>query len=86
MHLQQKAKAPHQKRRYGSISSSPVTEFLQGSDITIAFDQEDHPPANYRPGHADLLLEGQIGGYTMTKIFMDGGSGVNIYSQTHSEG
>ena len=60
------------------LAPPPVTKFLRGSEITTAFDQEDHPPAIYRPGHAALVLEGQIGGYTMKKIFMDGGSGVNI--------
>ena len=30
------------------------------------------------PGHAALVLDAQIGKYAMSKIFMDGGSGINI--------
>jgi hypothetical protein len=31
-----------------------------------------------RPGHAALVLEAQIGGFNMSKVFMDGGSGLNL--------
>ena len=37
-----------------------------------------HPPSIARPGHAALVLDAQIGKYTMSKVFMDGGSGINI--------
>src|SRR6185369_6467108 len=55
-----------------------VPEFLKGSETTISFSREDHPPAVVRPGHAVLVLDAQIGGYAMTKVFTDGGSGINI--------
>jgi len=55
-----------------------VPEYLKGSETPIHFSREDHPPAVYRPGHAALVLDAQIGGYAMTKVFMDGGSGINI--------
>ena len=55
-----------------------VPEFLKGSETTINFSWEDHPPAVYRSGHAALVLDAQIGGYAMTKVFMDGVSGINI--------
>ena len=55
-----------------------TTDFLKGSETPIVFNREDHPPAVYRPGHAALVLDAQIGGYAMTKVFMDGGSGLNI--------
>ena len=55
-----------------------IPDFLRGSETAITFNREDHPPSVYRPGHAALVLDAQIGGYAMTKVFMDGGSGINI--------
>ena len=42
------------------------------------------PPTQVpRPGHAALVLGAQIVGYVMSKVFMDGGSGMNIiYADT----
>src|ERR1041385_809492 len=51
---------------------------LYGAETNITFSQRDHPPAIPRPGHAPLVLNAQIGGYDMDKIFMDGGSNLNI--------
>jgi hypothetical protein len=31
-----------------------------------------------KPGHAALVVEVQIGGFKMSKVFMDGGSGLNL--------
>ncbi|KAK1612841.1 hypothetical protein QYE76_036514 [Lolium multiflorum] len=45
---------------------------------SITFSRADHPKAVPRPGHAALVLEAQIGGYNMGKVFMDGGSGLNL--------
>ena len=60
------------------MATPAVPEFLKGSETIISFSREDHPPAVVRPGHAALVLDAQIGGYAMTKVFMDGGSGINI--------
>nr|XP_051211528.1 uncharacterized protein LOC127329021 [Lolium perenne] len=38
----------------------------------------DHLMSIPRPGHAALVLEVQIDGFTITKVFMDGGSGLNL--------
>src|SRR4051812_40235828 len=38
------------------------------------FDRSDHP----RQGHASLVLEAQIGGFEMRRVFMDGCSGINM--------
>ena len=46
--------------------------------MPIAFTREDHPPQVPKPGHAALVLDAQIGSYDMSKVFMDGGSGINI--------
>jgi hypothetical protein len=42
------------------------------------FSRADHPMSIPRLGHAALVLEAQIGGFTMSKVFMDGGSGLNL--------
>ena len=60
------------------MSPPAVTEFLKGSETAISFSREDHPPSVVRPGHSALVLDAQIGGYAMSKVFMDGGSGINI--------
>jgi hypothetical protein len=31
-----------------------------------------------KPGRAALVVEAQVGGYNMRKVFMDGGSGLNL--------
>src|SRR3954464_6734870 len=51
---------------------------LHGAETSITCSQSDHPPVVPRPGHAPLVLDAQIGGYDMNKIFMDGGSNMNI--------
>jgi hypothetical protein len=62
-----------------AASSHPaVPEYLRGSETEITFSREDHPPAIPRPGHAALVLEARIGNYDMSRVFMDGGSGINI--------
>src|SRR4051812_29249791 len=62
-----------------ATSSHPaVPEYLRGSETEITFSREDHPPAIPRPGHAALVLEARIGNYDMSRVFMDGGSGINI--------
>src|SRR3954467_6577593 len=56
----------------------PVPEYLRGSETEITFSRDDHPPVVPRPGHAALVLEARIGNYDMSRVFMDGGSGINI--------
>jgi hypothetical protein len=58
-------------------------EYLNWSEHPISFDRSDHPPKISRPGHHALVLEAQIGGFTSKKVFMDGGSSLNlIYTDT----
>ncbi|KAK1683241.1 hypothetical protein QYE76_044089 [Lolium multiflorum] len=40
-------------------------------------DRADHPMTIPKP-HAALVVEAQIGGFKMSKVFMDGGSGLNL--------
>ena len=45
--------------------------------------REDHPSRVDNPGHLDLVVAPQVGGYKFTKVLMDGGSGLNlIYEET----
>ena len=55
-----------------------IPEFLRGAETEISFSKEDHPPSIAQPGHAALVLDAQIGKDAMSKVFMDGGSGINI--------
>ena len=61
-----------------AMAPPAIPKFLKGSEIAINFSRADHPPSVVRSGHAAMLLEAQIGGYAMTKVFMDGGIGINI--------
>src|SRR4051812_43563722 len=51
---------------------------LHNAETSITLSQNDHTPAVPRPGHAPLVLDAQIGGYDMDRIFMDGGSSMNV--------
>ena len=51
---------------------------LHDTETSITFSQSDHPPVVQRPGHAPLVLDAQVGGYDMERVFMDGGSSMNI--------
>src|SRR4051812_44954422 len=56
---------------------------LHDAETSITFSQDDHPPAVPRPGHAPLVLDSQIGGYDMDRVFMDGGSSMHtIFAST----
>ena len=59
-------------------SPHALPEFLRWSHASIVFSREDHRPQVPRPGHSALVLDAQIGGFAMSRIFMDGGSGINI--------
>ena len=60
-------------------SSPPATpEYLNWSEGSVTFNRADHPLRVPRPGHSALVLEAQIGGFDMSRVFMDGGSGINI--------
>jgi hypothetical protein len=59
-------------------SPPAIPEYLNWSAMSITFSRADHPSQVPRPGHAALVLEAQVGGYEMSWVFMDGGSGINI--------
>jgi hypothetical protein len=62
----------------------PATpEYLNWSEHPIGFNRSDHPPKILHPRNHALVLEAQIGGFTSKKVFMDGGSSLNlIYEDT----
>jgi hypothetical protein len=67
-----------------AISSPPATtEYLKWSDQPVRFSRADHPRKVPRPGHSPRVLEAQIGGYDVRRVFIDVGSGINlIYART----
>src|SRR4051812_44464161 len=56
---------------------------LHKAETSITFSQNDHPPVVPRPGHVPLVLDSQVGGYNMDRVFMDGGSSMNIIFVKH---
>ena len=59
------------------VAPPAIPEYLRGSETDITFSRADHPPAVPRPGHAALVVEAQICDFKMSKVFMDGGSGID---------
>ena len=59
-------------------SPRAVPDYLRGSETPITFSRADHPAEVVRPGHAALVIEALIGDYSLKKVFLDGGSGINI--------
>ncbi|KAK1644128.1 hypothetical protein QYE76_061933 [Lolium multiflorum] len=55
-----------------------IPEYVEWSSHNITFSRADHPMTIPKPGHAALVVEAQIGGFKMSKVFMDGGSGLNL--------
>ena len=63
---------------------APATPtYLKWSKTPITFDQSDHPPHVATPGRQALVVDPVVGGTRLTKVLMDGGSGLNIlYAET----
>ena len=68
----------HQKvaRRVVYMTELATPTFLRWSESAITFDQIDHPENVPQPGR--YLLDLIIGMKRLTKVLMDGGSGLNI--------
>ena len=64
--------------KLAEVAMARLPEYIDWSNQSILFSRADHPTAVPRPGHAALVLEAQIGGFNMSKVFMDGGSGLNL--------
>ena len=63
---------------------APATmTYLKWSKTPITFDQSDHPAHVAIPGRQALVVDPVVGGTGLTKVLMDGGSGLNIlYAKT----
>ena len=70
----------HQKvMRCEVYTTEPATPaFLRRSKSTITFDWADHPDTVPHPGRYLLVVDPIIGPKRLTKVLMDGGSGLNI--------
>jgi hypothetical protein len=79
-----KVQRKHAREVFHAEHAPPaMPKYLNWSEHSIGFDRSDHPPKIPCPGHHALVLEAQIGGFTSKKVFMDGGSSLNlIYADT----
>jgi hypothetical protein len=72
--------ARHRKQERREVCSvkmaAPV--YLDWSDKPITFNQGDHPDRVPSPGKYPLVVDPDIGNVRLTKVFMDGGSSLNI--------
>ena len=68
-------------------TAQPATPpFLWWSESAITFDRTDHPDTIPYPGRYSLIVDLIVGPKRLTKVLMDGGSGLNImYSKTLDE-
>ena len=58
-------------------------KFNPWSSRPITFDRRDHPTSIRHGGSAALVLDPIIDGFHLTRVLMDGGSGLNlIYEET----
>ncbi len=57
--------------------------YLKWSQTAITFDQSDHPTHIATPGRQALVVDPVVEGTRLTKVLMDGGSGLNLlYADT----
>ena len=68
-------------------TAQPATPpFLRWSESAITFDRTDHPDVVPHTGRYSLVVDLIVGPKRLTKVLMDGGSGLNImYAKTLDE-
>ena len=64
--------------REACVAETAIPSFLSWSKSLITFDQRDHPSHVARPGRYPLIVEPIVRKKCLTKVLMDGGSGLNI--------
>ena len=66
------------------MAVEPATpKFLRWSESPITFDRADDPSNVPQPGRSPLVVDPIIGNKRISKVLMDGGSGLNIlYADT----
>ena len=73
------SKRQHKVRyREACVAKMAIPSFLSWLESPITFDQRDHPSHVARPGHYPLVVDPIIHKKRLTKVLMDGGSGLNI--------
>jgi hypothetical protein len=71
------------ERREVYVMEPAAPSLLDWSKEAITFDRDDHPDYIPNPGHYPLIVNPIIGNARLTKVLMDGGSGLNIlYAET----
>jgi hypothetical protein len=79
------ASARHRKQERREVCSVKVAApvYLDWSDKPITFDQGNHLDCVSSPGRYPLVVDPIIGNARLSKVLMDGGSGLNIiYAET----
>ena len=70
-------------REVNMVAPVMTTTYLKWSQTAITFDQSDHPARIATPGRQALVVDPVVEGTRLTKVLMDGGSGLNIlYAET----
>ena len=64
--------------REACAAETVVPSFLSWSESLITFDQRDHPSCVARLGRYPLVIDPIVCKKRLTKVLMDGGSGLNI--------
>ncbi|KAI4972761.1 hypothetical protein ZWY2020_003686 [Hordeum vulgare] len=65
------------------MAAPSAPTYLKWSQITITFDQSDHPTHVPTPGRQALVVDPVVEGVPLRKVLIDGGSGLNImYADT----
>ena len=73
------SKRQHKVRyREACAAETAVPAFLSWSESLITFNQRDHPSHVARPGCYPLIVDPIVRKNYLTKVLMDGGSGLNI--------
>ena len=73
------SKRQHKVRyREACAAESTIPSFLSCSESLITYDQRDHPSHVARPRRYPLVIDPIIRKKRLTKVLMDGGSGLNI--------
>jgi hypothetical protein len=57
-----------------------IPEYVDWLSQSILFSRADHPMYIPKPGRAALVVEAQIGGFSMSKVFRNGGSGSKTWA------
>ena len=61
------------------VATQPAfPRWLNWSEQPITWTRADHPPVVENPGALALVVAPEVGGYTLEKVLIDGGSSINI--------